>query len=296
MGPPVWTVRAAPAKLNLALEVTRRREDGYHELVAVAQTIDWTDLVGWTPDRASAPAGAPGPSPVHLSGTAADGLDGARENLVATAARALADAGAPPPPGRFWLWKRIPVGSGLGGGSADAAAALQLLGAGHADAQGRAATRLGADVPFALCQGTALVTGIGDRLEVLPPLRDGWFVVVVLARVITADAYRRTAAADFSAGDRARALAEHLRGGGHPTGPLCGSALEAAAGRAVAALPGRAQALRAGVPDTWWAMTGSGGAYFTWAPARAAAAAHAAAARAACPEASIRLARPVPPP
>ncbi len=288
----MWTLRPAPAKLNLTLEVTRRRADGYHELVSVAQTIDWTDLVGWAPT----PAGDPGPPPLHLSGPAAQGLDGAPGNLVATAARALEAEGAPPPPGRLWLWKRIPVGSGLGGGSADAAAALQLLGAGHPEAQGRAATRLGADVPFALRQGAALVTGVGERLEGLPPLQTGWFVIVVLARVLTAEVYRRTSAADFSAGQRGRALAQHLRQGGHPTGPLCGSALEAAAGRAEPALPDRARALRRGAPDAWWAMTGSGGAYFTWAPTRAAAAAHAAAAAAACPEAAVRLARPVPPP
>jgi len=161
---------AAEAKINLALAVTGIRPDGYHELrslflrIALADALtvelreDATDTL--------AIAGDPG---LPVEG-----------NLVLRAAarlRAVLPDGADLPGLAFQLEKRIPVGGGLGGGSADAAAALRLA----LRAWGRvlpreellaAAERVGADVPF-LAGGdpAALVEGIGERIRPLPPLR-----------------------------------------------------------------------------------------------------------------------------
>ena len=156
----------APAKLNLYLHVTGRRDDGYHELdslVTFAALADRLEI---------APAGA-----LHLSvtGPFAPGLD-ADDNLAARAATALAERLGRPAGVRIALEKRIPVAAGLGGGSADAAAVLRglarlwRLDAGHAGALRETALALGADVPVCLESGAAYLAGIGEVLSAPPRL------------------------------------------------------------------------------------------------------------------------------
>ena len=148
---------AAPAKINLFLEVLHRRPDGYHELDSIFAALDLHDTVVLErADRVSLTAEG---HEVPLD----------RTNLAWRAADALG-VGA-----RIHLVKRIPAGAGLGGGSSDAAAVLtgldRLYGMGIArDRMVALARGLGADIPFFLTGGTARCRGIGDLVE---PLEGG---------------------------------------------------------------------------------------------------------------------------
>lgn len=174
----VPVVRLAPAKVNLTLAVVGRRPDGYHALHSVFVPIDLAD-------RLTFAAGTPhGRDSLHATGLdAGPGSDNLVLRALATvrdAARGAWIAGGgrgDPPPIAARLEKRIPVAAGLGGGSSDAAAAIE--GALEAwgvelDAAARAAVaaRLGSDVPFFLAGGPALVEGRGERVTPLPWLRD----------------------------------------------------------------------------------------------------------------------------
>ena len=135
----------ALAKLTLTLRVTGMRGDGYHLLDAEMVTIDLADVLTFEPGDS-------------LEVLGVTGLDTGEGNLVRRALRAVgrtADVS---------LEKHIPVGAGLGGGSADAAAVLRWADCGDA----QVAVSLGADVPFCLVGGRARVTGIGETVEVLP--------------------------------------------------------------------------------------------------------------------------------
>ncbi|MCJ8189887.1 4-(cytidine 5'-diphospho)-2-C-methyl-D-erythritol kinase [Sphingomicrobium aestuariivivum] len=154
----------APAKLNLALHVRRRRDDGYHELETLfAFCIDGDVLTG------SSEAAAEHRLVLDITGPFGAGLDAAG-NLVERAWQALKVA-APPAHVRLGLDKRLPVASGLGGGSADAAAALRLLTSlwklDPAIAQ-EAAPALGADVPACLLSMSARGEGVGEKLSPVP--------------------------------------------------------------------------------------------------------------------------------
>src|SRR5207247_1589324 len=107
------------AKLNLALAVVARREDGWHDIDSVLAPIDWHDLIGV--ELRAAPAVA---VRLRLSGPAAAGVPAGEDNLAVRAAHALAAAARTPLDVSVWLDKRVPHGAGLGGGSADAAAVL----------------------------------------------------------------------------------------------------------------------------------------------------------------------------
>ena len=138
----------APAKLTLSLRITGVREDGYHLIDAEMATLDFADelLI------------EEGEGLVMLTDYETDNLDPS-ENLVAKAL-ALANRKA-----KVTVVKRIPMGAGLGGGSADAAAVLRWAGIDDLDA----AASLGADVPFCLVGGRAQVGGIGEIVNPLPP-------------------------------------------------------------------------------------------------------------------------------
>jgi 4-diphosphocytidyl-2-C-methyl-D-erythritol kinase len=171
----------AAAKINLALVVGPRREDGLHEVVTVLQRIDLCDSV--TID----------PAPQLV-------VEGYRKDtLVRSALSKLAAASDDGVAWRVRLDKRIPLAAGLGGGSADAAAALSLanrqLAAPLPDDRLRGlATEVGADVPFFLTPGPKLAEGMGERLRVLDIPQDYWIVLALprLARKrSTGDVYRR---------------------------------------------------------------------------------------------------------
>ena len=156
----------APAKINLTLQVIGRRSDGYHELESLVAFAGLCDWVGFEPGR----------DPVlEVLGPRAAEAGPVGENLVLRAARAFAAQIPGVGLGRFRLVKRLPAAAGLGGGSADAAAALRLL-ADEArlsadDPRVRAAARTtGADVLACLRPQARMMTGIGDQLGPLIPL------------------------------------------------------------------------------------------------------------------------------
>ncbi len=149
---------AAPAKLNLCLHVTGRRVDGYHLLDSLVVFADVADRVIAAPGRGLS---------LRVTGPEGAGLAGEPDNLVLRAARSMGVADA-----ALVLEKRLPVASGIGGGSADAAATLRAL----ARLTGRPlpldaeVLRLGADVPVCLAGRPARMSGIGEVLQPLPPL------------------------------------------------------------------------------------------------------------------------------
>lgn len=172
-------VEHAPAKLNLALHVRARRPDGYHALETIFAFTDFGDTLRAEPsDRLTLAVKG------EFTGPAGIGED----NLVLRAARALAAAAGVDAGAALHLTKRIPVAAGLGGGSADAAAALRLLdrmwgtSLGTAALTGIAAT-LGADVPACIASKICLGTGRGETLMPVDLGLDGAPVVIVNPRV-----------------------------------------------------------------------------------------------------------------
>ena len=168
----------APAKLTRSFRVTGRRDDGYHlieaEMVALdladelefseGDALEIVDQIGWV---------GPGDGEPVLFNLPT------RENLVV---RALELAGRT---AHVRLVKRIPPGAGLGGGSADAAATLRWAGVGDPEL----ASRLGADVPFCLSGGHAIVRGVGEIVEALVPVEMAVLLFTPSFGVSTASVY-----------------------------------------------------------------------------------------------------------
>lgn len=161
----------APAKLNLTLDIVGRRPDGYHLLESVMQTVSWYDEL----EMDLRPEGIGLECGPELPDTEA--------NLAYRAAKLFLTEAGLTGGARIRLEKRIPMGAGMGGGSADAAGVLAGMNALYRTgwplrrlmALGE---RLGADVPFCLHGGTALVQGIGERIEPLPALPSCVFLIV----------------------------------------------------------------------------------------------------------------------
>jgi 4-diphosphocytidyl-2-C-methyl-D-erythritol kinase len=247
----------APAKLNLGLEVIGRRDDGYHEIATVMQTVSLFDRLSFTT--------ADEPSFSAVDQSFAD-----HDNLVPRAAETLRRRLRQATVESIRLAKRIPAAAGLGGASSDAAAtlaALPELWSAHADPAliDEVAVSLGSDVPFFLRGGTTLATGRGERLTHLRTLRGVWFIVVAPDIVIprkTATLYAALTPSDFSPGDRARRLAETIDLGKFLDPTLLGNAflkpllaLRPDLGDVASAL------LAAGAPFA--ALTGAGPAHYT---------------------------------
>jgi 4-diphosphocytidyl-2-C-methyl-D-erythritol kinase len=162
---PAPHVDDAPAKVNLTLRVLGRRPDGYHELESLVAFAGLGDRLSFLPG---------GELALKLGGPRAAQAGEPADNLVLKAARALAGLIPGIELGTFQLDKRLPVAAGLGGGSADAAAALRLLArVNHLAADDprlyEAARSTGADVPVCLDPRAQVMRGIGDVLS--PPLR-----------------------------------------------------------------------------------------------------------------------------
>ena len=173
-------VHFPPAKLNLGLFVTGRRPDGFHDLESVFVAIDWTDVL-----EVHVVEGR-GALEVAYSGLAIpEGAPGS--NLVERAHRELADAGYDLPSLRVRLHKVLPMGAGLGGGSADGTWMLRAIDEAAGLVLGPEGLRahaeaLGSDCPFFLEDGPAFVSGRGERIEPIRagrPSWNGWSVAVV---------------------------------------------------------------------------------------------------------------------
>ena len=164
---------AAPAKLNLYLHVTGRRRDGYHlldSLVAFAGIHDV--LEAREADRLA----------LEVAGAFGEALAAEEDNLVLRAARSLAAATGIKAGAHLTLEKNLPLGAGIGGGSADAAAALELLARLwgvrlEEEAMDALALSLGADVPVCRLGRAAFVGGVGERLDPAPALPPAYLVL-----------------------------------------------------------------------------------------------------------------------
>lgn len=181
----------APAKVNLTLRVLGRRADGYHDLSSVV-------AFAGTGDRLTLAPGAE----LHLvlEGPGAPVLAGEADNLVLKASRALAARVPGLVLGRFTLAKRLPVAAGLGGGSADAAAALRLLARANGLALDderlfAAALATGSDVPACLYGRSCLMAGRGEAISPLALPRFGAVLVNPRVAVATAEVFRALALA-----------------------------------------------------------------------------------------------------
>lgn len=254
----------APAKINLFLRVLDRRDDGFHELETLFQSVSMTDTVRVEvgPERGAAE------TTIEVSG-AEVGPDA--DNLGLRAARAFRERFPVDGSIHVVLDKRIPAGAGLGGGSSDAAAVLrclhELTGAGAPHELAEVAAGLGSDVPFFLTPtGLALGRGRGERLVPLPALEPRPLVVAMPdVHVSTAGAYtavseerngapppsaRALAVQDFASWPGVDALSENdFTSAVVPTRPAISAAIEALSAR----LPGPVL------------LSGSGGASFGFA-------------------------------
>ena len=186
-----------PSKINLALVVGRRRADGLHEIASVMQRIDLCDRIGLEPGHALVVHGFP------------------EDTLVRDALRRLAQAAGVEPNWQVRLDKRVPVAAGLGGGSADAAAALTLANDTLATPLAVnelkvVATAVGSDVPFFLDPGPKLVEGVGEHLTPLDLPQEFWVVLAAEEGAVkhaTAEVYARFDALPHSGGFRERRAA-----------------------------------------------------------------------------------------
>lgn len=164
----------AYAKLNLTLDVLGKRDDGYHDLQSVMQTISIRDDV-------EIDVGTGKPWKLLCS---AEGIPMDETNLAWKAAKVYCDTLNKDPNGlEIRILKRIPSGAGMGGGSADAAAVLRALNRHYGEplsvlALAELGAQVGSDVPFCVLCGTAMVEGRGERLRRLPDIPDCIFVVV----------------------------------------------------------------------------------------------------------------------
>ncbi len=250
-------IRAAtPAKINLALEVLRRRDDGYHEIRSVMQTIDLRDELTFEPGDA-------------VTLTVEGPHTASEDDLVMRAARLLQSAAGRDRGAAIHLRKRIPVGAGLGGGSADAAAALRAL----SDLWGlrpgderlvTLAAEIGSDVPFFLTGGTALAEGRGERVTPLADLPPAWIVLLV-PPVSMPDKTRRMYGSltegDFTDGSRTERVLRLADSGGPVTGADIFNAFDRAAYEAFEGLDEhRRRMLEAGAPKVH--LAGAGPALF----------------------------------
>ena len=214
---------SAYAKINLTLEVIGRRDDGFHDVATILQTVDLADrLTLWPADELAVECAVP-----QLRG---------EDNIVWSAAVQLARYAGIAPKARILIDKAIPVAAGLGGGSADAAAALRGLNRlWGLDLPRRElaliAAALGSDVPFLLAGGTALGVGRGDDIAQLPALPPVDALLVVPAETMpskTPTLYRALTPEDFSDGGHATRLAWRT-GAGTLTTAECRNAFERAA-------------------------------------------------------------------
>jgi 4-diphosphocytidyl-2-C-methyl-D-erythritol kinase len=192
-----------PAKVNLTLEVLGTRADGYHELASVFATVDLRDRVRVAPWRELDVRIAP------AVGAAAG------DDLASRAVRALADASGRPALAHVRVRKRIPVASGLGGGSSDAGAVLNgLARVWRLDGVDLmpVAARVGSDVPFFVSgSALALVRGRGELIESLPAPEPFWIALVHLREHVSTAGVFAAHRSKPSKGERSAALARALR-------------------------------------------------------------------------------------
>lgn len=215
-------VLQAPAKINLSLDITGKRTDGYHTLRSVFQTVGIFDTLTITktePDM-----------PLTLTCNVPDVPADARNLVWKAAAKLLGDQ---PCGAAIHLEKRIPSQAGMGGGSSDCAAALKgirkLFGLPVSDAELKEiAVSLGADVPFFLTGGTVLCEGIGEIMTPLKPMPERLLVIAKGTEgVSTPDGYRRLDQLAVQPAPATDGVLEALYGDAQTLFAACGNAFDA---------------------------------------------------------------------
>jgi len=206
----------SPAKLNLTLEILAKRQDGFHEIRSVIQTINLCDTLHFQMNQT-----------MDFNSDESNWIP--EDSLVSKAARLLQEAAGFSKGASIKLDKRIPLLSGLGGDSSDAAATLrglnELWGLDLSpDKLLELATKLGSDVAFFLYGGTALVEGRGEIVTPLPSVPPMW-VVLLLPPVPrkpgkTKRLYANVQAGHYTGGQITDRLADRLTGGGEVIPPM----------------------------------------------------------------------------
>jgi len=183
------TIRlTAPAKVNLSLNITGRRDDGYHLLDSIVVFTAFGDQIDLSPASRDS---------VRVSGPFAASLTAAGDNICLRALSAFREAGGEAGPLAIHIDKQIPVGAGLGGGSSDAAAMLRHLNGASAhplseERLAAVALSLGADVPVCLAGTAQRMQGIGEILTPLEPPPRGHLVLARPdAMLATGEVFRR---------------------------------------------------------------------------------------------------------
>ncbi len=195
----------AAAKINWTLEVLGRRKDGYHEIRSVMQTIDLCDDVSVEPA-----------AELRLE---VDGQAGDEDDLALVAVRAFAAASGRDLGATIRIRKRIPIASGLGGGSSDAGAVLRCLNRLHGVGLSEeelcsVAAMIGSDVTFFLTGGTGLAEGRGERVTALPDVAETWLVLLTHGETMagkTKRTYGALSDGDFRDGSATGRLVEAIR-------------------------------------------------------------------------------------
>lgn len=169
------------AKVNLYLEVLKRRRDGYHNIETLFQTVDLSDELRFT-DHASL---------ITLSCSAPE-LANTESNLIYRAAMLLRETTGCTRGARIELEKKIPIAAGLAGGSGNAAATLVALNALwdlrlSPTKLLELALRLGSDIPYCMTGGTVAATGRGEDMRTLSPLPRTWFILLHPALAVSAN-------------------------------------------------------------------------------------------------------------
>jgi len=186
----------APAKVNLYLHVTGKRDDGYHLLDSLVVFAGMGDTLALE-QADGLHLGLAGPGAIALENMAEG------DNIVLRAARLLAEHAGTAANARITLAKRLPVAAGIGGGSADAAATLRgltrLWNLSVSEEDLRAlGLRLGADLPVCLAGHTTTMSGIGEHLAPAPALPPAWLLLVNPRRPLSTPAVFKARAGDFT--------------------------------------------------------------------------------------------------
>jgi 4-diphosphocytidyl-2-C-methyl-D-erythritol kinase len=252
----------AHAKVNLTLEVLGKRDDGYHDIVSIMQTIDLHDTVKLKPSE-------------DITLTCDDPALSGENNLAFIAAQKLKEATGTDSGVEIDIEKQIPVSAGLGGGSSDAAAVLnglnQLwdLDLELAELE-QIAAEIGSDVPFFLSGGTALVQGRGEHVVPLANANIQWMVVVSPETDLpdkTARLYGEIVDSDHTRGVLTHKLAGRIRGGGDAPAQFFFNVFEAYAGKVFPEYPAIRDTFR-GLGAMGILMSGAGPSMFALAPSR----------------------------
>jgi len=246
-----WSQWPAPAKLNLFLRITGRRQDGYHALQTVFRLLDWGDRISLRPRMDGR---------IIRHGASAAGVAEA-DDLAVKAARLLQSSANSELGVDIVVEKEIPSGAGLGGGSSDAATTLVALDAVWglnlgAERLAELGLRLGADVPVFVHGHNAWAEGVGERLSAID-LPSAWYVLVdPQVHVPTAELFQ---AADLTRDALPVKMTDFVSGAGAFDPVQWGNAFEPVLRQREPAVEAAFAALaRIGVPR----LTGSGGACF----------------------------------